>query len=170
MMHPIRVHSAMAVILIILAAIIWVPHWSDATESPSSAQQEADMPEGVEYIESEAGFFYTIKKGDTLWDLSQRFSDSPWQWPDLWKENEQIANPHWIYPGNRIRLFRKKDVQRMLTQIEEQAPGKEPPIFIYSSIDRVGFIRKTPVEPLGSIIEVRDRKTLIAQDDIVYIH
>ena len=53
-------------------------------------------------VESETGFYYTIQKGDTLWGLSKKFSDSPWLWPELWEENDQIHNPHWIFPGERI--------------------------------------------------------------------
>jgi len=66
----------------------------------ASAAEQTPQKGDVEY---EAGFYYTVKKGDTLWDLSQRFSDTPWQWPDLWHENQQLPNPHWIYPGERIR-------------------------------------------------------------------
>ena len=47
---------------------------------------------------------YVVKKGDTLWDLSGRYLDSPWYWPKLWSYNPQIENPHWIYPGNELRL------------------------------------------------------------------
>jgi len=47
---------------------------------------------------------YTIQKGDTLWDLSQKFLNSPWYWPKIWSLNPGIENPHWIYPGNRIRV------------------------------------------------------------------
>ena len=45
-----------------------------------------------------------IQRGDTLWDLSGKFLDSPWYWPKLWSYNPQIENPHWIYPGNPLRL------------------------------------------------------------------
>ena len=48
---------------------------------------------------------YVIKKGDTLWDLSQRFLEDPFLWPRLWQSNQYITNPHWIYPGNPIRFY-----------------------------------------------------------------
>mgnify|MGYP005749316151 CR=1 FL=1 len=47
---------------------------------------------------------YYVKQGDTLWDISSQFLDSPWQWPELWHVNEEIDNPHLIYPGDVIRL------------------------------------------------------------------
>jgi LysM repeat protein len=49
---------------------------------------------------------YTVKQGDTLWDLSQQFLQNPWYWPKIWADNKEIENPHWIYPGNRLKIRR----------------------------------------------------------------
>jgi len=47
---------------------------------------------------------YFVKEGDTLWDLSSEFLNDPFAWPDLWENNRQIADPHWIYPGDSLYL------------------------------------------------------------------
>jgi hypothetical protein len=47
---------------------------------------------------------HVVKRGDTLWDLCWFYFNNPWEWPKVWSYNPEITNPHWIYPGDQIRL------------------------------------------------------------------
>ncbi|MDJ0784071.1 MAG: LysM domain-containing protein [Desulfosarcinaceae bacterium] len=140
----------------------------------------ASATEPNKTVEHEAGLYYTIQKGDTLWDLSQHFNDTPWMWPELWKENDQIPNPHWIYPGERIRLYHKSDLDRMQMfkkmVSKPKAPAATPvtvdepsAFFRFSAMDQVGFIRKAPLESSGTIFRVQDDQRMVSEGDTIYI-
>ncbi|MFH2044220.1 MAG: LysM domain-containing protein [Pseudomonadota bacterium] len=134
--------------------------------------------ENQETLEHEIGVYYTIQKGDTLWDISKKYFDSPWVWPELWKENKYIKNPHFIEPGDMLRLFYNRESDLILN--EDQSPEdsnsqsentceKDILYFNYPAIDSIGFIKKEPVSPNGSIFKVKDDKVVISEGDLVYV-
>jgi hypothetical protein len=86
--------------------------------------------------------FHVVKKGDTLWDLSESFYDNPWAWPQLWSFNPQIENPHWIYPGDQVRTAGKRNASR--------GPSED------NSAGRGGFVGRSQAVESGTVF-VRDQ-------------
>jgi hypothetical protein len=64
---------------------------------------------------------YTIRPGDTLWDLSGRFLNNPWYWPKVWSYNPEITNPHWIEPGNVLKFY--PSAEEAPARVEPATPG-----------------------------------------------
>ena len=45
---------------------------------------------------------HIVVKGDTLWDLGQKYLGNPYAWPQIWELNKWVEDPHWIYPGDPL--------------------------------------------------------------------
>jgi hypothetical protein len=97
-----------------------------AVRAPADAAPAADVdaaapaPEGAP-AGAAAPDTYTVKPGDTLWDLSGRFLNNPWYWPKIWSYNPDITNPHWIYPGNILKFY--PAAEEGPTRVEPVGPG-----------------------------------------------
>ena len=58
--------------------------------------------------------YYTVVKGDTLWDISKRKYGDPLKWRKIWEANKSMLiardkrnatdHGHWIYPGQKLTI------------------------------------------------------------------
>ena len=56
--------------------------------------------------EADAGtYIHVVVKGDTLWDICDALYGNSWVWPKVWQLNPHITNPHWIFPGTKLRVY-----------------------------------------------------------------
>jgi hypothetical protein len=115
-----RILSSLLLATVLAPPAVWAqnaddqeePEAGDETEGSEVVDEEqpgrpskVTIPPGQGGRESAPGEVHTVERGDTLWDLSQKYLGSPWYWPKVWSYNPEIANPHWIYPGNNVRFF-----------------------------------------------------------------
>ena len=66
---------------------------------------------------------HVVKQGDTLWDLSGQYYQNPWNWPQVWSLNPQVKDPHWIYPGDELRLRPGSAMQSALSGAGDRGAG-----------------------------------------------
>jgi LysM repeat protein len=125
---------------------------------------------------------YVIKQGDTLWGLSERFIKDPNYWPNMWSKNSQVTNPHFIYAGQKVRIFpdrlefvpkepeakvpEQKVVPAAATAadvLQEVAAEKS-----YTLHGTEGFLAEKDFKPYGLMIGTQHDRIIVGVEDIVY--
>jgi LysM repeat protein len=88
----------------------------EAATPPPAAAAPAPEPVVSEPValREEQPLRYVVKKGDTLWGIANHFLKQAWQWPEIWYVNDQVANPHLIYPGDVLTLIWKDGRPRVV--------------------------------------------------------
>lgn len=117
---------------------------------------------------------YVVQKGDTLWDISERFLRDPWVWPELWRKNPQIENPHLIYPGDVLTLIYVDgqpvmQVQRGTTASTVAVPVSDrpyPTVKLSPRIREVEQERSIPTIRLDQIKAFLNRPRIVGEHEL----
>ncbi|MBI4194470.1 MAG: LysM peptidoglycan-binding domain-containing protein [Betaproteobacteria bacterium] len=149
-----------------------------ASLAPAVAATTADLQQN-------APDTYTVTRGDTLWSISGRFLKQPWRWPELWRMNQdQIKNPHLIYPGDVIVLDRSaQEVQLRLqklgtvklspkVRVEPLAARAVPsisPAAIEPFLSKPLVVGQTELDSAPRIIATPDNRVAIGAGEIAYV-
>ncbi|MDP5032680.1 MAG: LysM peptidoglycan-binding domain-containing protein [Paraglaciecola sp.] len=75
-------------------------------------------------IKHDAPQKYIVQKGDTLWDISKMYLDKPWLWPELWRTNTHITNPHLIYPGDELSLSKNEQGETVIELVRQPSKAE----------------------------------------------
>jgi LysM domain len=122
---------------------------------------------------------HVVRRGDTLWDICFLYFNDPWQWPKIWSYNAQITNPHWIYPGDLVRLL-PRGVFAQTTLDPETAPSTPTPAAaadplpaprrrLEVGVKTTAFVEKANLDNSSAIEGAVDEKVLLGDGDSVYL-
>jgi hypothetical protein len=116
---------------------------------------------------------HVIRKGDTLWDLSWLYFNDPWQWPKVWSYNPSITNPHWIYPGDLLRLYPPGEAPVVVAPQDPDDPiDVAEPVRRASynvSLRQLAYVDLKDLKFAGTIVGAVDDKIMLSVGDHVYV-
>lgn len=166
--------------------------WAQAGNYPitqqqrSTAQKVASDGVPLSELSPTAPDSYTVKSGDTLWDISKLFLKSPWRWPELWGMNlDQIRNPHLIYPGQLLVLDKSNGRGRLRVGEQVGANGRLQPRVRASDLNSgIPAINLAQIEPFLNeavifeaneldaaprIVSAQENRVLLSRGDTAYV-
>jgi hypothetical protein len=122
---------------------------------------------------SSSSDIHTVRKGDTLWGICDYYFRNPYQWPRVWSYNPQIQNPHWIYPGDLVKLrsgaqtpigdvVQPQGQQSMVDRRRQVVPDT---IFLRD----VGFIDDSDKDNWGEVAGAAVDKMFLTDTDEIYV-
>lgn len=159
---------------------------SDANAAPSGyyvggvgGGATAPLDEPAEIHAGPVPELHVVRHGDTLWDICFYYFNDPWQWPKVWSYNPQITNPHWIYPGDLVRLLpRGQFAEQPAAAVKEPEKGGDvkpidrvppPATRTEVGIRQLAFVETKDLDKSITIDGSVDEKELLGVGDSVYL-
>ncbi len=126
--------------------------------------------------------FHIVKKGDTLWGICSQHFDDARVWPRVWSFNPQLQNPHWIYPGDQLRLRPPVGGAQVAGDAAATAGpirggtlgtgqvGRSPlvpPDTVF--LRELGYIDEPDKDVWGQVVGAREEQQLLADGNHIYM-
>lgn len=149
----------------------------DRTYGPSGQGGYDIVDTGAYQVESgyaaEIPDYHVVQEGDTLSGVCEYYYGDLYLWPKVWSYNPNITNPHWIFPGDRIRLTDPYDTSDR---------GPQGPGLAYAEtydprdrgqqtylLERYAFIDEEELAKSMEVVGGADAKVMMATLDTAYI-
>ncbi len=154
------------------------PAASDTYYVPTDggAQYSGDANQSIVVHNGPTPDLHVVRTGDTLWDICWFYFNDPWQWPKVWSYNAQITNPHWIYPGDLVRLLPRGVFTQVSSNDPEpsnartvQDPVPAPDRRMDLGIKDIAFVEKAVLDRATVIEGAVDEKELLGTGDYIYL-
>ncbi|MBW2016600.1 MAG: LysM peptidoglycan-binding domain-containing protein [Deltaproteobacteria bacterium] len=120
---------------------------------------------------------YTVQEGDTLWSICETYYGDANLWPKLWEMNPFITNPHFLRPGDRIRLLERAPVEKPKSCSASEPVQPEPftemagiNVSSLTTISTIGRLSREKVQPWGTIFSSYSSKLMMERGDRVVVH
>lgn len=151
-------------------------------EKPSGYYMEGGVGAQVDEPPVHAGpvpEVHVVRAGDTLWDICTHYFNDPWQWPKVWSYNPQVTNPHWIYPGDLVRLLPRGvfAAQSDMAQPEKGGDVGKPADRVATPARKVAlglkqtaFVESSALQAAMTVDGSTDEKKLLGAGDSVYLN
>jgi hypothetical protein len=118
---------------------------------------------------------HVVRKGDTLWDLCGSYYQNPWGWPKVWSYNPQVVNPHWIYPGDQIRMRDPNNPNASLRELSgnrnagsgRNGPHAVPPSTVF--LRDQGVLGDPKRDVWGELVGAVEDQQLLSDGNHVYL-
>lgn len=146
-----------------------------------SAGALAQAPKTPLAMKPDAPERYVVVRGDTLWSIAQRYTDSPWRWSELWEQNkDEITNPHRIYPGNVIVLDRARgrlalsDTVKLSPKVHAESTAQAaipaiPPSIIEPFLTRPVVIEADGLDNAPTIVAAEESRVILETGNRAFV-
>ena len=172
-------------------ASLAAPNYPVTETQRSKAGQVSQAGIAPSELAANAPDAYTVKRGDTLWDISKLFLKSPWRWPELWGMNlSDIRNPHLIYPGQILYLDKSNGRARLRVgtpvgseggrsvklsprvragEYDDGAIGGVPMHLIEPFLNEAVILESDELDRAPRIIAAPEGRVLMSRGDLAYV-